>query len=505
MKKSWKPVCFSIAAVMISLTTSCAIYDELSDKDKAELPGAILKWLFTPWDGSSTVEDLPNLLGDVFHTLIWLPFLAGLVLAIYLFFREKKERLKHFTPEMIRATASNPAPDANAKAREICNELEHCPPIKDQLVARLFRLRILDAVKLGPDDPDVLRRLNNLIDTLNAATERRFTFPGVTTETKSCWVLFVLVYLAVMFTLRTLLAGLPPILFLPILTFYLGGLVLSSLTPAYLVRTMHETFVFRMMTSLYAFVGRYMKIIYNEAQKPYLVEVKRPYESKKYYWAEPSCFAVLVILSIGLIVIFIPAVFIATLIIPVSLFYSCRNYLFTSADTENYLEHPSVQGISSREMTSKDMFRMIAIAIGIAMGIGFLLSGFMFSAPAGLFFWLLPLLYVPEFFQSHVNSRIAAAIAFPTPERIQKLRQTYDRKNKYSSRILIACFCVIGFMTFMAIHEERYQVANKKFHEENRHKGENSAVENGNANAGRMNETKEWERAFAALKRDFEY
>ena len=391
----------------------------------------------------------------VLLTVLLALYICGLVFVWRTLIREKRERLKPLPEaDVTTRTGVSSAPE-NEESRRVCCELEAFPPIDNKLIAEEMRRRILAAVSLKPTDPQVLARLNVCIEKLNAATKRRFLFPGISTVDKhGCAMPIFLVFSILIVTLNLISHGCSPILIPAILIAVYSGLIAAAKTPSYLQGTMNTSFLFRLITGIHTGSGTNLREAWRKAQKPELIEVTF-YDGRKAYFLRRRNW--IVMMSIAAMISLLAVVLSTYILIPLTGYYIFRNYLLVSANTVDY----STPAFSAIE-TKVKLRKIIKVLLTAMVAIVFFVTGFSLQAAIGTFFVLSPMLFIPEGYLSYFNSHASVAITYPEPERSRRLGLIEVRCKKYFCIVIVAVFCWMACTSWVIVGSTRFYEAQEK-------------------------------------------
>ena len=139
-------------------------------------------------------------------------------------------------------------------------------------------------------------------------------------------------------------------------------------------------------------------------------------------------------------------VFSYVLLMPLTIYFFCRNYLFVSAQISG-----AVAGNLPIEKERKAMLIILAIA-GVAATLAvFFLTGGKGNNTFGAAIWLLSLQFFPECFFAHFNCLVSAASVLPEQDRSRALNQINTRSAIGFAVYLLLALCWGGFMTVAII------------------------------------------------------
>ena len=383
----------------------------------------------------------------VFLLVLLALYICGAVMVWRTLSREKRERLKHFSPENI-PTSATPA-EANAGADRICAELDGFPPLDNRLIADEMRRRILSAAALGPTDPQIISRLNFFVDKLNAAAGRKIALPGITTLDKhGCAVPVFFVMSVVIVALNMIHHLFPGLLILPVLIAVYSTLIAAAKTPGYMRDKMNNSYLFRLITGIHTMAGENIKETFKESQKVDVIVVTYSDGHKETYFRPRNMFVMMAIaIAISLLMVALSTY----ILIPLTVYFMLSNYLLASANTVNYY----ATGFNPEEYKAR-LRKVIRVMLPVFAGVALLISGFDFEAMFGTLFVLSPMLFIPEGYLSYFNSRFSVASVRPEPERSRSFADLAAKGAKYFRIVLAAVFCVMAVTTYVIVGASRF-------------------------------------------------
>lgn len=443
----------------------------LSTKEKMQLAGGFFSMFSSKSEYGGALKT--DYLGSLYFLLIFLVYIVGMSYVWYTLYREKQERLQPLTPESIKDLATNPDPDANGKAQAICSELDDYPPIDNKMIAQKIHARIREAISFGPTDPNILNRLNDHIEKLNAATRRKVTFPGfTTTEKHSCAMPLLLIFAVGIVSMNLHSHNCPSILIPLALIIIFGGLYAIALTPEYMRDKMNSSIIFRSFNRTHSTTAAVVKKEIDEMNKPVLYKVEYGFGMKTLYYRRPDPF--------GVILIVVGVLFLALLVMTLSVYFLlfltvyfiCHNYLFSSANTTNYC--PDADNTFARKNTMHRILKYLLLAFTLLAA---LVTGFDLSGTIGMAFNGLVVLFVADCYFSYFNSLSSVALTLPKAQSDQMRSGISANVLKYYKIVLLCAFCWLAYLFVTDVVSIRIARQNEKIRHEyaETHRGEDDS------------------------------